>query len=540
MVLRSFRGSGFSRDGSRQKPGSRLKPLLQALALAGVCAGAGATEPRAKKPDRADQVPPTAGAYLVREASPENLRLAEPKLPDLAPYTAIAVAKKIKRAPAGRVYVARMVEHFALSEFTGGEEREGMAEWARRQNTNPQAIVVSGGTVWARDIAKTLPHALGESGKGIYTLRLPLLVDKGATLVIDGSVRELRLSQDRGAFLVNDGEMYIMDTRLLGWREHENRPATFRDPKEFRPFITSWGGTALYIVNSTVAHLGYDASKAYGIAITQYSPGRQKIAKRGPATGWILDSEFVDNWFGFYCYEADDVVVARNRYRDNIIYGVDPHDRSNRLIVAQNEVSGATKHGIIFSREVNHGWIYGNRVYGNKLSGIMLDRASSHNVIADNIVFNNGSDGITVYESSDNLIWKNASLGNAHHGIRVRNSVRVALQHNRAVANGQAGIRGDVKDLTGTDRNLKLDPFEKAVSLVVVGGELIYNGSGPVSIDQPLSLELYDVDLLAPTTTGGFRLHGVLGEHQTRVLDLLVRKRVPVVIEPVDKQERES
>src|SRR5690606_3745814 len=121
---------------------------------------------------------------------------------------------------------------------------------------------------------------------------------------------------------------------------------------------------------------------------------------------------------------------------------------------------------------------------------------------------------------------------NAKHGIRVRNSVRIQMYNNQAIANQFAGIYGHVKDLHGTDRNLELDPFEQNVSMVVVGGQLVHNGSGPVSIDQPLSLELFDVDMLAPSSSTGISLDGVLGENQHRVLDLLVRRRLPVLIEP--------
>ena len=68
--------------------------------------------------------------------------------------------------------------------------------------------------------------------------------------------------------------------------------------------------------------------------------------------------------------------------------------------------------------------------------------------------------------------------------------------------------------------------------MTIVGGQLVSNGSGPVTIDQPLSLELYDVDLRRPARDLGIRLTGVLGQYQEQVLDILVRKKLPVVIRP--------
>src|SRR3546814_14775655 len=87
-------------------------------------------------------------------------------------------------------------------------------------------------------------------------------------------------------------------------------------------------------------------------------------------TGWLIDSEFYDNWYGFYCYEAEDVVIRGNDYHDNIKYGIDPHDRSRRLIIAGNKAHDTKeKHGIIVSREVDDSWIINNQAYDNALSG---------------------------------------------------------------------------------------------------------------------------------------------------------------------------
>jgi mannuronan 5-epimerase len=481
-----------------------------------------------------DQSPPhiDASRYVVRAAPVEDLALPEPKWPDLAPYTREAVVAKIGKPAPGRVRYQRLVEVVELSEFTGRDGRLG--EWVVRQASNPRAIVIEGGIVRPQDLVKALPpEHLEETEPGVFLLRMPLIVAQGATLHLDADTRDFRMSEERGAFLVNDGRLFIVSSRLTAWRERANGPATFRDGRQFRPFLLAWGGTETYIADSRIESLGYDASKSYGVSISQYSPGMAARMKRPSPKAWLIDSEFIDHWFGFYCYEADDLVVLRNRYRDNIVYGIDPHDRSHRLIIADNHVSGTRdKHGLIVSREVNDSWIWRNRIEGSGLSGIVLDRSSARNVVAENVTFGNASDGITIYESSDNLLWHNQAIGNARHGFRVRNSVRVKLYGNRAIGNGQAGVYGHVKDLTGTDRDLRLDPFERAVSMVVVGGQLTHNRSGPVSIDSPLSLELYDVDLMAPASASGVRMSGVLGLFHHQVLDLLVRQRVPVVIEP--------
>ncbi|WP_235978941.1 mannuronan 5-epimerase AlgG [Zestomonas carbonaria] len=477
-----------------------------------------------------------AHTYTVTSAPIEPLHLEEPKLPDLSGYTVEAVNAKIDRSKPGSVTIRRMVQQDPLKQFIGGDNR--LAEWVRRQRGMPQAIFVEGGYVNLADLAKKVPKQyLSETAEGVYLARLPIVVAHGATLHIDGKTRDLRLSQEGGSFLVNDGKLFVVDSRITAWREADNGPATFRKPREFRPFLLSWGGTETYIAGSVITSFGYDESKSYGVSISQYTPNMTKQMGREEPTGWIIDSEFIDMWYGFYCYETDDFVVKGSTYRDNIVYGIDPHDRSHRLIIAENTVHGTKKkHGIIVSREVNDSWIFNNKSYDNQLSGIVIDRNSVNNLVAWNEVHGNRSDGITIYESSNNLLWGNRVIDNARHGIRLRNSVNIRLYENLSAGNGLIGVYGHTKDLSDTDRDIDLDPFDTKVSMIVVGGQLAGNGSSPLAIDSPLSVELYRVDMLMPSKASGISFSGILGERQEEILDLLVRQRKAVLIDPVESQ----
>ncbi|WP_442112279.1 mannuronan 5-epimerase AlgG [Pseudomonas sp. NUPR-001] len=477
-----------------------------------------------------------AKTYTVSSAPIEPLQIPAPTLPDLSGYTAEAVQNKIQRAHKGKVSVRRMLQENALKEFIGGDNK--MAEWVARQHGIPQAIFIDDGHVDFTELSKRVPKQyLSETSPGVYLARLPIVVGAKGVLEIDAKVKALRLSQEGGSFIVNDGKLFVTDTKVTGWREKDNGPATFRSANEFRPFLLSWGGTETYIVNSQMASFGYAKSKSYGVSISQYTPNMAKQMGRPEPTGWIIGSEFSDMWYGFYCYETSDFVVKDSTYRDNIVYGIDPHDRSHRLIIAGNTVYGTKKkHGIIISREVNDSWIINNKSYDNKLSGVVIDRNSVNNLIAYNEIYRNHTDGITLYESGDNLIWGNKVISNRRHGIRVRNSVNIRLYENVAMANGLVGVYGHIKDLSDTDRDIALDPFDTKVSLIVVGGELAANRSGPLSIDSPLSVELYRVSMLAPSKASGISFSGVLGERQDEILDLMVRQQKAVLIDPVERQ----
>ncbi|OAE11244.1 poly(beta-D-mannuronate) C5 epimerase [Pseudomonas simiae] len=477
-----------------------------------------------------------AKTYTISSPPTAPLEMPKPALPDLSDYTAAAMEKKIVRSKPGKVSIRRMMQEDALKDFIGGDNK--MAEWVVRQHGIPQAIFVDDGYMNLKDLLGKVPKQyLSETSPGVFLAKLPIVVGRKGILEIDKKTQELRLSQQAGSFLINDGQLFVRDTRITGWNEKANGPAAFQSPKEFRPFLLAWGGTETYIANSKMASFGYANSKSYGVSISQYTPNMAKVLKRSEPTGWIIDSEFSDMWYGFYCYETTGFVIKGNTYKDNIVYGIDPHDRSHGLIIADNTVYGTKKkHGIIISREVNDSFIFNNRSYDNKLSGLVIDRNSVNNLIADNEIYRNHTDGITLYESGDNLLWGNKVIANRRHGIRIRNSVNIRLYENSAMANGLTGVYGHIKDLTDTDRDIALDPFDTKVSLIVVGGELAGNGSGPLSIDSPLSVELYRVAMLAPTKSSGISFNGVLGDRQEEILDLLVRQQKAVLIDPVERQ----
>lgn len=514
-----------------------LATLVLALLVAGMPVDADAQHRGSDGSTSRTSTSPAAEkiTYQVRELPGAGMVLAPPKLPDLAGYTAGAVLEKLITRPTANVSVRHMQGEPALAEFTGGDER--MADWARRQRTNPQAIFIENGYLRPRDLARRLSRdQFAEVEPGVYLARLPIVIRHGATLHIDKETKDFRLSEDRGSFLVNDGKLFITDSRVTGWRESTKGPASFRTGNQFRPFLVSWGGTETYISGSVVASLGYAKSKSYGVSLSQYSPNMDLKMQRDKPTGWVINSAFSDLWFGFYCYEAEDVVLRGNTYHDNIVYGIDPHDHSRRLIIAENVVYGTKKkHGIIVSREVNDSWMFRNKSYHNHLSGIVIDRSSINNVIAYNDVYANESNGITIYESSNNLIWENRITGNRRHGVLLRNSVQTRLYGNEIAANGLAGIYGATKDLRGTSRDIKLDPFDPRVSMIIVGGRLLGNGTSPLKIEMPQSATLYDIELLTPNHKSGIKFSGILGQFQEQILDVLIRQKRAALIEPVSK-----
>lgn len=472
-------------------------------------------------------------AYTLRAAKPETVSaFTAPKLPDLSRYNYDTALKKIDRSQKGSATIGTMLAEpgFKVLTYNGSV---GLSNFAKLQGNGLRAIILSNGLVTLQDLARTLPKEyFVEVQPGTYLARLPILVRHGATLLIDKSVKQLRLGAEKGALLSIEGQLMLINSEIIGWNETANRAAELKDPKKFRPFIVSWGGSDINLIRSRIAHLGYAAKKAYGLSLSQYGSLQLQSKVWPRPTGWIIETTIEDLWYGLYTWEAEDVVMHSNIMRNNILYGFDPHDRSRRLIIANNDVSGTKiKHGIIISREVNDSWIFGNKTYENHKAGIVLDRQCSNNVIANNIATQNGSDGIIISESSKNLVWNNVVSGNNNHGIRLRNSAAVRVQDNAAIANGLTGVYGAAVDLSGTARNFVADHYTKQLEMTVVGGQYTSNGSGPFGLDYPDKVTFYGVDLRTPQRQLGYRLGGMLPPFQIDFLDIILNQGKVAVIQ---------
>lgn len=369
----------------------------------------------------------------------------------------------------------------------------GASGFALAQQTPlPQIIYVQSGVV---DIPTIYDQMMREGQKDFirkdgrtYLLRRPIIVGPGATLVVSGAdVDELKMSEEAVSYIVNAGNLYVVDTKVTGWSEKNNTPSwrVYDQKKMYRPYITSWSESKTYMATTVFTALGYSNSKSYGISMSsgpkEYTRYRYDRMARPEAV--IVDNSFDNLLYGFYSYEADNIVLVGNEYINNTVYGIDPHDRSRWFTIAYNTAYTAEKkHGIIISREVNDSTILGNISYDNHGSGIMVDRQSSGTLIYANTAFDNGQDGVTVFESSCKIIASNQLFENKRSGIKIRNSVDIGVYFNHIRENTSSAIHGYVADLRNdpahAHRDFELDPYSDVTALSVVGNWIEKNGSG--------------------------------------------------------------
>lgn len=380
----------------------------------------------------------------------------------------------------------------------------GHADFAERQRSaNPQVVYFEEGVAGLAALHDRLAEqgvtdVIVKQGK-TYTLRKPLVIGPKAALLITGEeVDDLRLSEERGAYIVNAGRLFVVETRVTGWREAADAPAVsnYANSEKFRPFIMSWSRSKTYLAGSVFTALGYSNSKSYGITV---SAGPERMLRFRPErikrpTAIIVDNSFRNLYYGFYCYEADNVALIGNEYVDNIVYGIDPHDYSRHLTIAYNTVYGSQKkHGIIISRQVNDSVMVGNICFENQGSGLMLERLSGGTLVYANTSFANIQDGMTVYESNCNISAGNGFFANGRMGVNVRNSVDVGIFYNDIVGNAGAGIQGYRSDLRADavqkKRDFALDPYSDMVGFSAVGNLIEANDRG-IHVDGVSALYL--------------------------------------------------
>ncbi|MGD1922616.1 MAG: right-handed parallel beta-helix repeat-containing protein [Paracoccaceae bacterium] len=440
-------------------------------------------------PEISDRPVAISSEYSARRVNEIPLNLPLPPIPDMSLSVSDLRAALPAIAP-GNATVALMRYSQYNQKFI--TEIPKWEELGRRQRKlNPEFIFIESGVFDLQSLKDHLDARLMREGvliedDGDYLLRLPILIGPDATLVLQlGDT--LKLSQESGSYIVNAGKLHVIDSDVIGWQEATSEPAerSYRDRYDFRPFLITWSDAELHAGGATFVALGYQYDKSYGVS---YSAGPTPIVQKSDVevrrpSGAIVDSTFEQMYYAFYSYEADHVALIGNELRDNVVYGLDPHDRSRWLKIAYNTAYGtAYRHGIIISREVDHSWLVGNVSFRNNGTGIMIDRDSIETLLYANTVLANRQEGITLFESSCVIVAANEITGNERSGIKVRNSWDIGFFGNRIEGNTEAGLEAYVSDLKSSPqhshRDFPLDPYETVTSFSMQGNVIGDNGIG--------------------------------------------------------------
>jgi poly(beta-D-mannuronate) C5 epimerase len=192
---------------------------------------------------------------------------------------------------------------------------------------------------------------------GVWLLNAGIIIDKGATLVIDSKdVKWLKIIADgRTAYPINvSGSLKIDSVKVTSWNPKTNDYATSNGTRvlvgnkyevsagELRPYITvanSATGTT-NITNSEIAYLGYESGIGGGTSGLRYAGGDGSI---------IMNNNIHHLYFGFYSSGVGGMVIENNQIHDNGHYGFDPHTGTHDMIFRNNTVHDNGSIGNLFA-----------------------------------------------------------------------------------------------------------------------------------------------------------------------------------------------
>jgi mannuronan 5-epimerase len=319
---------------------------------------------------RAPFIPSYDPIYLALQGLPPNSSLADPLAPEPA-IRAIVVSRTmitlLQGGTAVRVIPTRVPPHGLIQVARAVHDTSWISVSAQRSVTLSAALVTQdvnltiGSRLVSEVILRDLPSVfIGAQG--------------GALLFSDVSVRASNSAGPEGG--------------------------------GFRPFVMATGNASMNMINSRFSSLGWNWNASYGVS---WMLG---------ATGRVLDSTFEDNYIGAYADHGVNLTFSDDTFRDNALYGLDPHTGSTGLDIVRATAEYNKAVGIIFAEDVTHSVIQDSVSQYNGEDGIMMYESSSHNAIVHDYVSHNAGDGLAVIASPGDVFADDIVTGN-RIGVRV-------------------------------------------------------------------------------------------------------------------------
>jgi parallel beta-helix repeat protein len=289
----------------------------------------------------------------------------------------------------------------------------GAAPVDARYNSDDQTITLYSSAASLGDLGRALsrPDLLREEAPGQWLLNANLMIAPGGSLRIAApDTRWLKLRSDERSFVkleARGGKLVIENTCITSWDTIHN---TFDEQwTDKRASVLARRGGMMTIHAAELSYLGYRTD--------DLGTGTYGVSWMGTdAPGEVTDSRFTHNFFGLYTNSVIGLVIRGNDIYDSVLYGIDPHTSSRKLLIEGNSVHDNGKHGIILAEDC------------------------TDTSIRDNIAYNNLQHGIVLYQSNNNEIVGNTSYGNVEQGINLNDSSGNTVRHNVVYDNADAGI----------------------------------------------------------------------------------------------------
>lgn len=290
------------------------------------------------------------------------------------------------------------------------------------------------------------PALLREESPKVWVLGAALTIEYAVRLDLTGdTVAWLKLESNSGGYVRIEnygGNLIIRKTKITSW--DSSRSAVDAVPEDGRAFIVSYGEGRMDIEESELMYLGSAAIRRPAAAAWLRSGGRT-------ASGGAKDSTFAYNDIGVYTESAQGLQFIRNIFRNNVQYGLDPHDDSRDFLIEENKFFDNGINGLIFAEGGARNVIRKNEFFGNRENGLYLFNEVNDSVIEENVVYRNGT-GIRLTNSRRNRIGGNTVYDNQLSGVLVERLAAENTLEGNTVYGNSGGIR-----LAEAERNRILD-----------------------------------------------------------------------------------
>lgn len=284
-------------------------------------------------------------------------------------------------------------------------------------------------------------NVIDRQSDGIWLLNAGIIIERGATLVIDPQdTKWLKIIADgTNAYPITVlGSLKINSVKVTSWNPLTNGYAISKGTRVLndalgkydvtegfpRPYIRieeeASGNTN--VTNSEIAYLGYEAGLGEGKTGLTYLGGDNSV---------IRNNDIHDLYFAFYSKEVGGMIIENNHIHNNGHYGLDPHSGTHDMLIRNNTVHDNGSIGIVCSLDCSHITIENNKAYNNARIGIMLSRNMHDSIVRNNIVYNE-TQGIFVSKSHGNQIYNN-SVSEVRNGIYLKNMSSGNIVHDNMI-----------------------------------------------------------------------------------------------------------
>jgi len=376
---------------------------------------------------------------------------------------------------------------------------------------------------------------------GLFFLSSDLYIRDGSTVTIQGpeaggTVAELRILSSNAPqaahpffqITADYGTLIIDSTRISSWDDMTGGPDEIWS--NGRSFLSAKSKldssdpanpvpreSTMDVYNSDIGYLGYNAAESQGLAwkVNGKTATDVSVFDTVGVYGTIRNNVIHHLYYGSYSYGGQAMEWSNNVFRNNVKYGLDPHDDSDYLVIVDNIAHDNGANGIICSIRCDHLTITGNITYNNDGHGIMLHSKITDSLVADNIVYNNRVAGIALFDA-DNTVVRNNHIYNNQIGIRLSAGADNNLIENNVIENNAQGYvtylsKADYVDGDGRPRgntltdNLFSGNAENAILLKQGEDHLfsdnIFVDNGPITLRDSHDAVFFNTSLAGDNAT---------------------------------------